>query len=298
MTHSRTMTTRDTLLFRTLGITIGLLVNLLLGSAALGQLPELAQPSAATGAPTTARFFSGSSPDSGSTFANTFPAEQPVTILTEIQVEAAHVNSVGNTYLLIVLNGLTYMRVESGNYEVWDGTLAGLKASFPEKTLQASEKFTVLESIALGAAGLAGTNLSIYLAYDSVAMPGELYYSGVPMSLTIEPVSVATAPSFQLFIDTISAPITQSLCIACHTSTGIASAALSTSRIQYLTSIESGFQQNNYDVLVNYIKNVPTGASLILSKPLGVDHLGAAQLSSSSDQYHIFEDFVKVVLSE
>ncbi|MCH8175207.1 MAG: hypothetical protein IIC59_08500, partial [Proteobacteria bacterium] len=60
---------------------------------ALAQVPELPLPASASGQATTAQFYAGNTFDDGATFATTFAADQAITILAEIRVEANHVNS-------------------------------------------------------------------------------------------------------------------------------------------------------------------------------------------------------------
>jgi hypothetical protein len=264
---------------------------------ALAQVPELPLPASASGHATTAQFYAGNTFDGGATFATAFAADQAITILAEIRVEENHVNSVGNIYLVVVLGEQMYIRIESGEFALWDGSLETLVAAFPGKTLQAIEAFSVIEDVPFGAVGLAGATLFIYLAYDSVATAGDLYYSGTPLGLEIAAAG-ATGTSYQLFSDNVSTPIIQTRCIICHSSTGIASAAVSTSQLQYISDTEPDFLQSNYNVLVNYIRNVTDGNELILSKPRGVVHVGGVQLVEGSDELEAFEAFVKAVLSE
>jgi hypothetical protein len=264
---------------------------------ALAQVPELPLPASASGHATTAQFYAGNTFDGGATFATAFAADQAITILAEIRVEENHVNSVGNIYLVVVLGEQMYIRIESGEFALWDGSLETLVAAFPGKTLQAIEAFSVIEDVPFGAVGLAGATLFIYLAYDSVATAGDLYYSGTPLGLEIAAAG-ATGTSYQLFSDNVSTPIIQTRCIICHSSTGIASATVSTSQLQYISDTEPDFLQSNYNVLVNYIRNVTDGNELILSKPRGVVHVGGVQLVEGSDELEAFEAFVKAVLSE
>jgi hypothetical protein len=264
---------------------------------ALAQVPELPLPASASGHATTAQFYAGNTFDGGATFATAFAADQAITILAEIRVEENHVNSVGNIYLVVVLGEQMYIRIESGEFALWDGSLETLVAAFPGKTLQAIEAFSVIEDVPFGAVGLAGATLFIYLAYDSVATAGDLYYSGTPLGLEIAAAG-ATGTSYQLFSDNVSTPIIQTRCIICHSSTGIASATVSTSQLQYISDTEPDFLQSNYNVLVNYIRNVTDGNELILSKPRGMVHVGGVQLVEGSDELEAFEAFVKAVLSE
>jgi hypothetical protein len=190
-----------------------------------------------------------------------------------------------------------YIRLETGEFVIWDGGLGTLAPAFPGTTLQTIEAFAVLENVAFGTVGVAGVSLSFYLAYDTVANPGELYYSGTPLGLVIA-AQGATETSYQLFMDTVSAPITQTRCIICHIELGLASADLSTSQIQYSPLTELNYQQTNYNILVNYIRNVTDGSELILSKPQGVDHEGAVLLPTGSDELQVFQQFVNAVLGE
>ncbi len=265
--------------------------------SSLAQVPELPLPVSASGNPTTAQFYAGNTFDGGTTFATTFAADQAITILAEIRVEENHVNSVGNIYLVVVLGEQMYIRIESGEFVLWDGSLETLVAAFPGKTLQTIEAFSVIEDVPFGAVGLAGATLFIYLAYDSMATAGGLYYSGTPLKLKIAAAG-ATGTSYQLFSDNVSIPIIQTRCIICHSSTGIASASVSTSQLQYIADTEPDFLQSNYNLLVNYIRNVTDGSELILSKPQGMVHVGAVQLVNGSGEFEAFEAFVNAVLSE
>ncbi len=269
----------------------------LFASVALAQLPELGSPSTATGASTTAKFFGGVTADNSSTFGSSFAGDQPLDIFTEIQVEIAHVNTVGNVYLLIQLGADIFMRLESGEYVIWDETLENLQATLPARTLQASEPITILENVAFGPAGLSGASLAIFLAYDTTAASGELYYSGVPLAFSIE--AETTEPTdpanLTFYLSNISEPIVQSRCIVCHTPTGVAS----TSALHYVNSSVEDFQQTNYNALLDYIENVPDGASLILSKPQGITaHGGGIQLNSGTSELDDWSSFVAAAVNE
>ena len=214
-------------------------------------------------------------------------------IFTEVQVESGHVNTVGNIYLLIQLGADIFMRLESGEYAIWDQTLPNLQATLPGRTLQASEPITILENVAFGPAGLAGATLSIFLAYDTTAATGELYYSGVPLTVAIE-AEVTEAASLTFFRSNISSPIIQSNCIGCHVSGGPAGGT----PLVYVTSGVEGFQDTNYNTLLEYIKNVPNGSSKILSRPQGIGHGGGAVLATESAGFADWSQFVSSVQNE
>ena len=268
----------------------------LLSNTVSAQLPELASPSTGTGASTTARFFAGATADNSSSFNTSFSGDQALDVLAEVQVESAHVNTAGNIYLVVLLGEDLLMRLESGEYAIWDGTLPNLQATLPGKTLQASEPITIVENLAFGPEGFAGQSLSVFLGYDTQAVPGELYFSGVPLTFAIE--TEATDPaSLTFYIDNVSGPIVQSQCVVCHTNGGVAGPGLSA--LQYVNSSVEGFQQTNYNTLLNYIENVPNGSSLILSKPQGiVAHGGGVQLATGSPQLADWSEFVAASLND
>jgi hypothetical protein len=154
----------------------------------------------------------------------------------------------------------------------------------------------------IGASSFANNILTIpALTYEGVSYNLQLALVGqepILFQLHAAGVNEEDPTSLSLFTENISSQIIQLSCIVCHTTTGIASATLSTSRIQYLTSIEPDHLQTNYNSLVDFINNVPGGSESILSKPLGIDHVGAAQMVSTSEVYLQFQEFVNAVLSE
>lgn len=274
----------------------------LLSSFASAQLPELESPSTATGASTTAKFFGGVTADNSDTFGSSFRGDQPLDIFIEIQVESDHINTVGNVYLLIQLGADIFMRLQSGEYVIWDQTLNSLQATLQGRTLQASEPITILENVAFGPAGLSGASLAIFVAYDTIAASGELYYSGKPLSFSIladsapeTPEAAANPASQTFYLSNISGPIVQSKCLRCHKTTGSASY----SGLNYVNSSVDGFQQTNYNTLLDYIKNVPGGASLILSKPQGlVAHGGGMQLIRGTAEFDDWSTLVATIINE
>lgn len=273
-------------------------VVFLVSSGSYAQLPELAMPQSAAGTPTTAKFFGGATADNGTSYKTSFGFAEAIDVRTEIQVEAAHVNTVGNLYVIIALGEQYFVRDEEGAYQPWDLTVQNLLPASSAKTLQPSELLTIVEGIAFGPAGVSGVSLSIFIAYDTIAAPGNLFYSGVPLSFGIEQ-EVTTPLSLTLFTNNVSSQITLNSCIVCHSSVGIASANSATpSQLQYLNSNQPDFLNANYNTLVNFIKNVPNGASEILSKPQGVNHTGGALLSPTSQNFLNFQEFVNAVLSE
>jgi hypothetical protein len=262
------------------------------------QLPELASPSSLTGATTTARFFAGASADDGVSFKTSFGYSDPLDVSAEVRVESGHVNTTGNVYLIIALGNQYLVRDKNGGYQPWDLSLAKLLPT-STKTLQAREPITIVDSVAFGPAGLSGVSLAVFVAYDSAATPGQIFFSGAPLVFSIGQ-KPATVSSLTLFTNNISSRLIQDTCIVCHVANGTAATNSSTpSRLQYLTSNQANSLTINYNALVNFIKNVPDGSTLLLSKPLGDSgHLGGGVLSASSQDYVNLQAFVNAVKNE
>ena len=190
-----------------LNVILKLALTILVTSSAMAQLPELSPPSTISGATTTAKFFGGASSDNGASFASSFDYDQKIDIDVKIQVESGQLNTMGNLYVFILWNNQYFIRVESGGYEIWDLTLANLKAAFPAVTLQASHAINIVDDVAFGPAGVSDTTMGIYLAYDSMAKEGEIYYSGSPLSVTINPPLTALEGCVKPFYSDFPIPV-------------------------------------------------------------------------------------------
>ena len=258
----------------------------------LGQeLPELASPSSASGNPTTARFFGGASADNGETFGSGFDFNTPLDISGSIQIEELHINTVGNLYIVVLLGEDYLYRDSEGNYQAWDLELSTLQAASPDKTLSSFEPLTIVDDVPLGPAGAAGLTLSIFFAYNTSAVPGELYYSGTPVTLAIGAEPPAEPASLTLYNASISAPIVQSRCVSCHVSGGVSG----NTRLVFVRSSVDNYMTLNYNEMVDFVRNTPNGASLILSKPQGIGHGGGIQLLSGSIELDNLSKFIEAL---
>ena len=258
----------------------------------LGQeLPELASPSSASGNPTTARFFGGASADNGETFGSGFDFNTPLDISGAIQIEESHINTVGNLYIVVLLGEDYLYRDSEGNYQAWDLELSTLQAASPDKTLSSFEPLTIVDDVPLGPAGAAGLTLRIFFAYNTSAEPGELYYSGTPVTLAIGTEPPAEPASLTLYNALISAPIVQSRCVSCHVSGG----ASGNTRLVFVRNSVDNYMTLNYNEMVDFVRNTPNGASLILSKPQGIGHGGGIQLLSGSIELDNLSKFIEAL---
>ncbi|NKB33677.1 MAG: DUF1588 domain-containing protein [Pseudomonadales bacterium] len=262
--------------------------------SAKAQLPELDLPSTLTGNATTAKFFGGATADGGITFSSSFAADQAYDILTEIQVEPAHVGSQGNLYVVFSLGNEIFMQDESGAFQEWDLQLETLLAASPDKSLVANEALLVADTAELLAGALSTSSLAVFLAYDSVAAPEELFFNASPIIVALA-AQQGVPPSETLYLSNVSDPIIQTRCIVCHTVGGVAQ----NSDLVYVNSSTPDYQSINYNSLMDYIANAPSGSELILSKPQGLSsHGGGVQLTPGSEDLSAWAAFVEAAIAE
>jgi len=257
------------------------------------QLPELATPTTATGTETTAKFFGGATSDNGSTYADSFAFDAPIDIDLQIRVEASHINTAGNIYIVILWEGNYFVRDENGTYHLWDLSIENFRAAFPAKTLQSSEAISIVDDVAFGPAGVSDTKLDFFVAYDTMAVPSEFFFNGVPLSVSIEAekANPQVAKSLQIFTDNVHTQIIQNNCIACHVSGGVAGGT----SLAYATSSMQTALESNYNLLVSYING--GGGTVLLSKPQGIGHGGGARLQPGTDLDNL-SAFIEAVLAE
>ncbi len=124
-------------------------------------------------------------------------------------------------------------------------------------------------------------------------MPGELYYSGTPVTSAIATEPPPEPASLTLYIASISAPIVQSRCVSCHVSGG----ASGITRLVFVRSSVDNYMTLNYNKMMDFVRNTPNGASLILTKPQGIGHGGGIQLLSGSTELDNLSKFVEALQS-
>lgn len=148
-------------------------------------LPELGEALTVSGTPTTARFFGGVTSDGGASYLSTVNPDKPIDIVGSWQPEGTHINTVGNLYVVVQLDESYYFQNEKGQFQEWDSDFKTLRAVRQEITLASVEQIVIIKDFALGLAGLSGKTLFIYLAYEAANVPGELFYSGTPIAISV-----------------------------------------------------------------------------------------------------------------
>lgn len=150
------------------------------------ELPELASPSTLSGASTSARFFGGAARVGTSNFATSFQSHEPIDLAARIHFEPSQIGSAGEIYVIAELAGQFFMGMSDGSYAPWDLNITSLQAAIIAPTLPESESFTLVSKASLGVFDLAGAQLNFYLAYSLAGAPEELFYSGTPITLSID----------------------------------------------------------------------------------------------------------------
>ena len=263
-------------------------------SAAFGQLPELATPSTGSGSSTSAQFFGGASADNGFSFGSSFTPSQPLDINGEIHVESAHIGTTGNLYLVAQVGDQLLFRDVNGAYQPWDLNVATLQPTTANTDLSAVEALTIVDDVPLEQAGVSGVTLNIFFAYDTTAVPGELYYSGSPLVVAItEAVVEPSEPqSLTLFNANIHQQIIQGICLECHVSGGDASAT----QLVYQVGSTSSTAISNYNILLDYVQTVSVAVNFLVGKPSGsLGHGGGVRLSQGSANLANWTEFVNAL---
>jgi len=261
--------------------------------SALAQLSELGGTTG-SGASTSAQFRAGVTADNGVSHKSVIGFDEVVDVVAEVQVESGHVNTTGNLYVVVVSGQTFFMGLESGAFEVWDQNPATLQPKRSATTLGSTVDLPIVENIAFGPAGVSDTSLQIFIAYDTTAAAGELYYSPTPLSFSIEAEQTQTqAQSLTLYQQSISGPIIQNLCRVCHQQGG--QAAFFTDLL-YEPATTQGIL-NNYNTLRSFI--LAGGGSVLLAKPSGgTSHVGGNLLPQGGNNFTNWSNFIDQVLQE
>lgn len=257
------------------------------GSIAAQSLPELPSAMAVTGAQTTARFYGGVTLSGNSSFLGIFQSSDDLSVLLEAAPESSHVGSSGKTYVLAMVGGAAFALFESGDWQVWDGTITGLGGAQSYSSLQNFNPINV-DSV-VGLATRDGVRIengsisfSVYVAYDTSSSPGELYYSGAPLQFSLIQPDAFRDQALDIFASSISQAIVQTRCIACHVAGGIARA---TGLVFQRPSTVSTL--NNFAVFESFLASRDDAREYILSKASGGEgHTGGIQLPVGGADYN------------
>jgi hypothetical protein len=211
----------------------------------------------------------------------TLQASEPITILENVAFGSAGLS--GASLAIFV----AYDTIAASDELYY----SGMPLSFSILSDTAPEIPEVAAVAAAEAAAVAAAEAAAVAAAEAAAVA-----AAEAAAVAVAAAEAAANPASQTFyLSNISGPIVQTKCLGCHKTTGSASYA----GLNYVNSSVDGFQQTNYSTLLDYIKNVPGGASLILSKPRGlVAHGGGMQLSRGTAEFDDWSTLVATMINE
>ena len=102
------------------------------------------------------------------------------------------------------------------------------------------------------------------------------------------------ATASDVFRESISAPVVQAKCIACHVQDGQSGGT----RLVFTPAASTGHESANYAVFADFLGQVADGDSVVLNKIKGVDHGGGEQVAADSDDYQSMKQFLELLRAE
>lgn len=137
---------------------------------------------ATTGPKAGAAFAGGATLNGGASFQSIVPAGDAFDFVATITPDSADVGQTGSLVAVVELAGVGQFNLNSdGEWVALD--LNNIQA-FDTKTLAASEEVSILTGVVASAAGIAGSTLSVYLAYYTGDV-SNITYNGTPATFSI-----------------------------------------------------------------------------------------------------------------
>lgn len=249
---------------------------------------------AASGNATSARFFGGSQVQGTTGFSNSFQSSDSLEVSLSFSPESQHIGSSGNAYVVAIAGGVPYSLLDSGDWQLFDGTVAGLKVLSTYSSLSSIESLSVdtvnslLEAEGVNADG-GQVSFFVYLAYDASVAAGDLFYTGAPLQFTVTTATDGTAQ--ELFESNVSSQIVEAKCVVCHATGGIAE---STGFIFERSSATSS--TNNISAFSTLASS--QGIDHILNKASGGNsHGGGTQLPLGGSDYNNLQAFLNTLVN-
>lgn len=256
-------------------------------------LPELSLATAISENPTTSRFYGGASVRNSGAFTGSLQSSDDASVLVEFEPEFSLIGSSGNGYVLASVGGALFSLLDTGEWIVFDGTVEGLGGAASYPSLQSFQQINADSVVTLldreGVETVNGnTEIAVFVAYDSSARTGELFFSGAPMVFTL--ISTASNNAAAIFEESVAQPIVQARCIACHFSGGIAG---NTGLI-----FQSGNDAANFTAFQQFAASRSDALDYILSKATGgLAHQGGQQLAPGGSDFLNLQSFLDALIN-
>ena len=137
------------------------------------------------GGMSSASFSGGVTANNGLSYGNRFKPNDSLDISAAITVDPAHQGQAGFLVVAAALGEQVLFLNESGLFvESPDLTQLPRAAT---RTLQANEQIQIANNLVAASLGIQSISVDFYVGYGLLSDPGELYYHGSPLNLTIAP---------------------------------------------------------------------------------------------------------------
>ncbi|MCG8414971.1 MAG: beta-lactamase family protein [Pseudomonadales bacterium] len=149
--------------------------------------PELGNPTSASNAATTALFQGGAIAGADSSYQSAFAETESFSVDVSITVEPRHIGLPGSIYVVVaVSNGSVYARNGAGEFYLLNEDFSNLTAASTTLSFSPVEEVSVLRDFVAGDnGGEAGLGIDVIVGYASDSDPGEIYFHGEAVNVTI-----------------------------------------------------------------------------------------------------------------
>ncbi len=149
-------------------------------------LPILSKASSVSGTSSKSIFHGGATKDGGLSYKSSFQSSDVINISASIQPDAAHVDKPATFYIVALLStGQKFARNASGKF-VKINKLSSIPAHSKTSSLKTHETFTILKNLQGDALGVKNISASFFVGYSLDSTPGEVYFNGKPINVTIK----------------------------------------------------------------------------------------------------------------
>jgi hypothetical protein len=148
-------------------------------------LPILSKASSVTGSSSKSIFHGGATAD-GMLYKSSFLPSESIDVSASIQPDPAHIGESASFYTLALLSSGQKLAKNSAGKFKQINKLSSIPAFSQTSALAPLENFSILKNLKAEAFGVSDLTIQIFLGYSLDAAPGEIYFNGKPITLSIE----------------------------------------------------------------------------------------------------------------
>ena len=148
-------------------------------------LPILTNAISVSGSSARSIFHGGATSD-GLQYKNSFLASESIDVSASIQPDSGHVGQSASFYVVALFSsGHKLAKNVDGKFKVLD-KLSSIPVSDQTNSLLPQENFSIFNNLKGEDFGVTNLSIQIFLGYSLDSAPGEIYFNGLPISITIE----------------------------------------------------------------------------------------------------------------